>query len=349
MKLPSSIPTNAGTATSGYGINMTKNSFVGSLLDKNRGAGWDAKSVDLLQPATVDQANQQYANVNTGLSQQQAFLNALAAQGGIGNQANVFAQQQALANQLAQQAMGQGPNPALSQFNQATGQNIAAQAAMMAGQRGASANAGLIARQIAQQGAATQQQASGQAATLQAQQQLAAQQALQNQQAQMASLAGNQVQQQGSALGNYNQFAQGAQQNILNSIANQNQSAVGLANGLNNANVEIAKGNQQFQADFANKAFKAGGTAMGMPGLAHGGMVGPQSKLAQYLCNGGMPMMSGGMVPGQAKVSGDSRNNDTVQVMVSPDEIVIPRSITTSKDAPKKAAEFVAKVLARGK
>lgn len=80
-----------------------------------------------------------------------------------------------LATMLQNQANGQGPNPALAQLQQTTGQNIAGQASLMAGQRGASANPGLMARQIANQGAAIQQQSVGQSAVQRAQQQLAAQ------------------------------------------------------------------------------------------------------------------------------------------------------------------------------
>lgn len=57
----------------------------------------------------------------------------------------------------------------------------------------------------------------------------------------------------------------------------------------------------------------------------------------------------GGWVPGKASVSGDSAKNDTVPAMVSPGEIVIPRSVVNSKDAAKKAADFVAAVLAKKK
>lgn len=46
----------------------------------------------------------------------------------------------------------------------------------------------------------------------------------------------------------------------------------------------------------------------------------------------------GGKVPGQAKVSGDSQQNDVVDVKLSPGEIVIPRS---HADNPDKAKEFV--------
>lgn len=55
---------------------------------------------------------------------------------------------------------------------------------------------------------------------------------------------------------------------------------------------------------------------------------------------------TGGHVPGQAKVKGDSLKNDTVPAVVSPGEIVLPRSVTQSKDPTGNAAKFVAAVLA---
>lgn len=60
-------------------------------------------------------------------------------------------------------------------------------------------------------------------------------------------------------------------------------------------------------------------------------------------------LKQGGHVPGKAHVRGDSLKNDTVPAMLSPGEIVIPRTIATSEDAPEKAAKFVAAVLARKK
>ena len=63
-------------------------------------------------------------------------------------------------------------------------------------------------------------------------------------------------------------------------------------------------------------------------------------KLAPLL----MMLKSGGPVPGKATVAGDSPKNDTVPAMLSAKEIVLPRSVTLSPDAPKKAAEFVKKV-----
>lgn len=56
---------------------------------------------------------------------------------------------------------------------------------------------------------------------------------------------------------------------------------------------------------------------------------------------------NGGLVPGEAKVAGDSLKNDKVPALLSPKEIVLPRSVTLSEDAPARAAEFVAAVKAR--
>jgi hypothetical protein len=58
----------------------------------------------------------------------------------------------------------------------------------------------------------------------------------------------------------------------------------------------------------------------------------------------------GGNVPGKAKVPGDSPENDTVKTMLSPGEVVIPRSVMNSKDPAQGAHDFVAMELAkRGK
>lgn len=56
------------------------------------------------------------------------------------------------------------------------------------------------------------------------------------------------------------------------------------------------------------------------PSFADGGMVG-----CGY-CEGGMCMKHGGMVPGKAKVVGNSPKNDTVDAKLSPGEAVVPRS-----------------------
>ncbi len=257
-------------------------SFVGSLMGSKHGnqggAGlnYNADTVNLLQPTTLRQANDAYGQTQSGLGQQQNFINALQSQGGINNQANVFAQQQALANQLQSQANGTaGPSIAQTQLNQNTGQNMAAQAALMAGQRGSGSNTGLMARQIGQQGAATQQQATGQSATLGAQEQWAAMQALQQQQAAMGNMATQQVGQQANALNNYNQFGQNEQQNLLNNMSNFNNQQVGMQSNVNNANAGVSQAAAQGQQAMLGGVMSGiSGAAMMGSGGAHGGYVG---------------------------------------------------------------------------
>lgn len=355
-------------------------SFIGSMLSNSQGAGAQAAPTYIQSDVNKAQTDQAYNDAQSGLSQQQNFVNALQGQNGIGNQSSVFNQQQALANQLQGVANGTGPNPALAQLNQTTGNNISNQAALMAGQRGSGANAGLLARQAAQQGGALQQQAVGQGATLQAQQQLGGMQALAAQQQALGQTAGTQVGQQANALSGYNQMAQGEQQNLLNAVAQLNNANVGQQSNINNNNIQMAGINARGQQGLLGGAISgisqvpgllggggaaAGGAGAATAGLgagtatagsaaeaaplllaaAHGGMV-PQSHVGKYMAHGGkVNMTDGGHVPGEGNVAGDSYSNDTVPAVLSPKEIVIPRHITMGENAPQRAAEFVAKIL----
>lgn len=323
-------------------------------------SGYKADPSALLDPTNKQQLNDQYANTQSGLAQQQAFLDALKAQNGIANQSNVY-------NQLGNIAAGQGPNPAQAMLAQATGANTANQAALMAGQRGAGANTGLIARQAAQQGAANQQAAVGQGATMQANQAL-------NALNMQGGLATQQVGQQANATGAYNQFAQNEQNNLLNA-ATQHNNAMNSANSINagtaNANATAT----------GNLISNIGGAAGSVMGLANGGQVpphAPQSSVANYfhkMAAGGMvpamvspgevyvppknvakvaagadPRSQGEVIPGKAKVKGDSFKNDTVPKNLAEGGFMIPKSIMESDDVAKKAAAFVAAHLAkRGK
>lgn len=58
---------------------------------------------------------------------------------------------------------------------------------------------------------------------------------------------------------------------------------------------------------------------------------------------------SGGKIPGKAAVKGNSYKNDTVPALVSPGEVVLPRSVTQAKDAPSKAAEFMKHIMDKNK
>lgn len=243
------------------------------------------------------------AQTQDALNRQKSFIDALTSQGGIQNQSNVFAQQQGLANQLQQQSLGQGPNPALAQLALTTGQNVKNQAALLAGQRGVGANPGLAARQIGQLGADVQQQAVGQGAALGANQQLAAQQQLQQQQALMGALANQQVGQLHSANQMFGQQALGNQGQIF-----------GFQAGADQLGAQIAQANS--------------------PGYILGSLIGAGGKIGAAA----LGASGGGKIPGSAQVAGNSPKNDTVPAMLSPGEVVIPRSHV--KD-PKKVAAFI--------
>ena len=203
----------------------------------------------------------QLANANQGVSNAQSFYNQM--QPGV---AQGLSTQNALAAQLQGLANGTGANPAQAQLQQATQANTANTAALMAGQRGSSQNAGLIARQAGQQGAANQQTAAGQAATLGAQQQIAAMNNLQN-------LASTQVSQGGQALTGENQAAQG--------VYGISEGAAGTAN---NTNAQTAAQNTASNNGLLGGAVSGISSALGglfanggaVPMLADGGTLGSQ-------------------------------------------------------------------------
>lgn len=200
--------------------------IVGGIMGGGSASNIAPERAQIIAATNQEQADEQYKNVQDSLAQQQAFAQALQGQNGIQNQSNVY-------NQLQQQAAGQGPNPAQALLANQTGQNAAQQAALMAGQRGSSANSGLIARQAAQQGGNLQQQAAGQGAALQAQQSA-------NAIGQMGQMAGQQVGQQAGATNAYNQAALQAQQNILGGIQGQNQANVAATGNVNQFNAQQA-------------------------------------------------------------------------------------------------------------
>lgn len=202
---------------------------IGNFLGSSN--NFQALGVPVQAGTNVDQLNNAYTGAQDALTTQGGITNTLNAglNTGAANENN-------LAEQYANEVNGVGPNPALASLNQQTGNNIAQQAALAAGTRGAGANAGLVARENAQQGAATQQSAVGQAATQQAEQQLAAEQNLQN-------LSANQIAQGTSSTQALNS-AQQNEQNVLQGANTANNSAnISQQSALNNVNASIATGN----------------------------------------------------------------------------------------------------------
>lgn len=81
-------------------------------------------------------------------------------------------------------------------------------------------------------------------------------------------------------------------------------------------------------------------STVGVDGAAAGGGAGDMLGMAAMLAS------RGAMVPGKAKVPGDSKKNDTVPAILSPGEIVIPRSHASD---PEKAKKFVEQEIAKRK
>lgn len=233
----------------------------------------------IYNPTNPQQIQTAYSGTQNSMQQQQNLLNALQGQNGIQNQSNVYNQLQGVVN-------GTGPNPAQAQLAQATGANTANQAALMAGQRGSSANAGLIARQAAMQGAANQQNSIGQAASLQAQQSL-------NALGQAGGVAGTQVANQVGQTNANTQANQAEQQALINAQLGVNNANVGSQSSVNAFNAGLAntqlQGQQAMVGGIMNNL--GGGALSSM--LAEGGEVknydqggsvsGPQSSFGQFI------------------------------------------------------------------
>lgn len=284
---------------------------------------FQAAAAPLQAGTTAGQLNTAYGGTQGALTNQGTVAGALTPQ------AAAAAQEQAgLAGAYGAIANGQGPNPALAQLNETTQQNIANQGALIAGQRGASSNVGLIARQAAQQGAATQQQAVQGGATLEAEQELGALSglgSLSSQQANEATAATGaattgQVQEQGVLQGANTALnaANVTQQNNINSVnagistANQAQNN-NLLNDVGNGVSAVAPylaagassllgsggntyGSDTFTDQYGNPAATSGANFNGpvQPAYARGGRVIPgphKSHVANFL------FAQGGKVP----------------------------------------------------
>lgn len=270
---------------------------------------------------------------------------------------NAGVQQQALTDLLRDRAEGRGgPSLAEMQLQQATDRNARLAAGAIASQRGVAP--GMAARLASRAQTDANQEAVGQTAMLRAQEQQAAQAALMQQ---LAQQRGQDLQQQGAAsqlfgtgssayLGQRGQDVQnslGAQQ-INADVARGNQQAAMSAYGM-------GQQQQQQDADRSERmtgAIASGAGAVGakvnsqpgttgIPGTSYGlpgddGFVPAPPKLA-----------SGGPVPGRAPVAGDSPRNDTVMALLSPGEVVLPRSIAMHPNAPELAAAFVDEIRKR--
>lgn len=273
-----------------------------------------------------------------------------------------------------------GPNPGQAMLNQATGQNIANATGLIKSQKGL--NPGIAARLAGQQAANIQQQSAGQAATMRANQQQAAMnelnQAAQSEQGLLLGSIANQnnanasIAQQnanaqnqmvGGALSNLpiigslfaeggevKKFADGGPSSAIGQFLYPSEQEVEFASGPRGAlpvpNIMGQKNNKtdptapivQKSGGLSNILSTVGPAAAA--GMAKGGGVNTPI-IGEELA------AKGEKVPGKAKVKGNSYSNDTIDAKLSPGEIIIPRSITMSKDPVNNAAKFVQAVMAK--
>ncbi len=287
QNIPGSVGKTIGTAAGGQpGLaNVQQGTDVGDVQNAQKTA---ANSMEAQQGLLSALQNQ------NGLGLQSNLANQLQSANGVGTQNNAISGLQNAANMYGNIAQGQGPNPAQAMLNQQTGQNVANQAALMAGQRGAGANTGLLARQAGMQGANTQQQAVGQGATMQAQQAL---NALQGYTGAQSAIGGLGTTQAGMQAGMANQLA--GQQigqvnaNTASALTNQGQMQNSLA-GINQANV-------------SNQAsLNAGNTA-----LANTALQGKQGLIGGFMNSFGSGISSMGASGGEVVKMADGGEPDT--------------------------------------
>jgi hypothetical protein len=243
----------------------------------------------------------------------------LDANAGHGNQLQPRAQQQDFGDYLISQAKGQGPSVSGALLNQGLDHQLANNYALATSAKG-NLNPALAHRMALQQNASASQNTAQQAAIARMQEMQAAQGlASQN----LAATRQQDIQNSGlyGSLGlNYANLArQYENSGLVAAQSNQNAEA-----GANKLNTEIATGNVKQQNEMIGGAINGAGGAAMTAALAY----------------------KGGVVPGKANVDHDSPVNDTVPVMTSPGEIIIPNS--HSKNS-QKAKAFIDEIMSKRK
>lgn len=247
------------------------------------------------------------SNYHTQNPYSQQYLQELA-----NRQSQIYGGQLSLGQALQQQMAGQGPNPAQTQYMGNTQNNIANAQGMIASQRGL--DPALAARMGVNAASNANQQAALGSALVQQQQQLGAT-------ANLGNLYGQMQQGNVGYQGNY----------------------IGAQNNADSINAGVASGNAGRNAQLTGGLLNAAGGA-GAAFINSGGLKStPSTSTASPNYEADMAaahnMSQGGYVHGgQAKVPGDSPKNDTVHAMLSPGEIVVPRSMAHD---PEKAKEFI--------
>lgn len=272
-------PDSRGTNQEYFSPEETIGGGVGKFLGLQSDYG--AAGADIQKGTNVAQLNNSFDNANGALGAQAGLANTLTPQA-----AQATNQQRMLAQQYQNTINGIGPNVALNELHQATAANTANQAALMASQRGASANPGMIARQAAMQGGANQQADAASAATLQAQQQIAAQQGL-------GQLSNQQIGQTQGAVTGVSQATQGEQNILQNSNSATNNANVGMQSNINTTNAQTAATNASGIGGMIGGAITAVGSLFGGAGAEGGEITKEGFKKPQMFAQGGSAYLKG--------------------------------------------------------
>lgn len=268
--------------------------------------------------------------------------------GALGASKAVGAEQAQLAEALRAQVEGRAPSLAAMQYAQALEQSQAAAASQLASARGLSP--AQAQRLMLTQQAGARAGAAAQSAQLRLQEQQAAQAALGNLlgQRRQQELLGGQLAAglYGTAGGLGMQQAMGQAQ--LNQRANELLLQAAAAERAGNAQLASALiGAAGVGVGIASGGRKSGSEAMATPSQYYGEKEWQAAE--QWARQSPSSKAHGGdikarEIPGKAKFKGDTRSNDTVPALLSPGEIVLPRTVAQSEDAPDKAKQFVAAI-----
>lgn len=220
-------------------------------------------------------------------------------------------EQRRLAEALRAQAEGRAPSLAAMQYAGALEASQAAAASQLASARGLSPAAAQ--RLLMTQQAAARQGAAGKSAELR----------LQEQQMAQGNLAAVLAQQRQQAL-----------------LTGQTAGGLGAQAGqLGLAQQQLEQ--QRLAREQELKREEEAALESGIAGVVQGGLTGGLGLLKKN--------SKGGEIKGRAKFNGDTRTNDTVPALLSPGEIVLPRSVAQAEQAPDKAKKFVEAIKSRKK
>lgn len=266
---------------------------------------------------------------------------------------------QALVGQLQAQSNGSAPSLANAQLKQNMDRNLSQSMATAASQRGG--NPALAARQVLEQQAGQGQQLAQQGTINGLQERNQAQQLLGNQLTAAQGQADNQANsniQQGfnqedqskHLMGNYESQRFAADTARQNAIHSQQGNILGSVLGAAGTIAGGAFGGpigSSLGGVLGSKLggmFSGGGGDTPGQGQAATSTGGGQKASPQMFSKGGMVSMAdGGQVDGKAEVAGDSPENDKVPAMLSPGEVVVPRSVTSA--GPDASTAFVQAIL----